>query len=444
MRAFFVNISDGVLCVYRGLCFLAWPVYPLILWWRLYHGAEDKPWWRQKMGECLPARPKGGVIWMHGVSVGESMALEGVMRALLASGKDTIVLTTSTASSARLWRKKIAACDTLRGRVIHTLCPLDHPLFWRRFLNHWRPRCFLLSEHDFWPHLFWALHNRRIMCTVLGARMSAKSARFWLFVKPLFTSIWRDVVCCVPSDTQASLFKALGARHVHVLGSLKWTKLDPALVQAHNRYPSTPGKTSPMLSKPPFVISAVSTHVGEEKAWLDLYPALKKRYPHLVLILAPRHTKRVSEVCDEVIARGVKVERWQPPLSLKAVEGVVIVDKMGVLRNVYAHSHIVFVGGSLFPGVGGHDLIDPAAYGCCVLCGPFMEAQADVFALFQQKKAVGVVQASTMGEQVSGYLDEQKTCELMGNRAQALVQERYHTVLQGYMTLLTQQGVVHA
>ncbi len=432
-----MNISDGVLCVYCGLCFLAWPVYPLILWWRLYRGAEDKTLWRQKMGLCLPARPTGGVIWMHGVSVGESMALEGVMRALLASDEDTIVLTTSTASSARLWRKKIAACDTLRGRVIHTMCPLDHPLFWRRFLNHWRPRCFLLSEHDFWPHLFGALHKRNIFCAILGARMSPKSARFWLFVKPLFTSMWRDMVCCVPSDTQAALFKALGVRHVHVLGSLKWTKLDPALVQVHNAQPTASRKKR-------FVISAVSTHAGEEKAWLDLYPVLKKRNPHLVLILAPRHTKRVSEVCDDVITRGFKVEMWQPSLALDDVEGVVVIDRMGLLRNVYAHSHMVFVGGSLFPGVGGHDLIDPAAYGCCVLCGPFMEAQADVFARFQQKKAVILVEASTMGAQVSGYLDEQKTCELMGKRAQALVQERYHSVLEGYMTLLAQKGVVHA
>lgn len=342
---------------YRILLWLALPVVVPFFLWRFVRGKEAWSSLGQRLGLSSTTRPKGRCIWMHGVSVGESLAFEGLMFRILAEGSTSFVLlTTSTRSSAELWRRKIAKDFALRGRVVHQVLPFDFSIFFRIFLRFWTPSLCLLSEGGVWPEMLWSCAHKKIPCVVLSARLSEKSLRRWRRVQFFWQETVQAVNFLTSSQAQAKRFRNLGTPRVCALEALKWTR----------PLPDSKGEKSLWLA-------AVSTHEGEEKVLLKAFTQIKAKIPHAQFVIAPRHTHRVARVRSLIKQQDLTVADW----SFRETEqaDVFLVSRMGILGQVFTKCAWVFVGGSLIRDIGGHELVTPAAYGCAVMHGPFMENQ---------------------------------------------------------------------
>ena len=171
------------------------------------------------------------------------------------------------------------------------------------------------------------------------------------------------------------------------------------------------------------MVVAASTHPGEEGPVLDAFQRLRARAPGLVLVLAPRHPERGSEAAALAARRGLEaVRRSRPPDDGAGEPDVVVLDTVGELAALFRVATVVFVGGSLAP-VGGHNVIEPAAWGRPVVFGPHMENFAEIAELFLAHRAARRISRAEELEPVLGELlaDEGQRAEL-GISARSLVE----------------------
>ncbi|MHB8844114.1 MAG: 3-deoxy-D-manno-octulosonic acid transferase [Nitrospirota bacterium] len=303
----------------------------------------------QKLGRVRKGVLKvlGGTrpIWVHAVSVGEVMAAHPLIRELRKRypGRK-LILSTVTVTGNFTAKKRVPEADAV------FYFPFDYPWVVRRVIRIINPAIVLIAETELWPNFFRELKRQGIPSALVNGRISPRSYGNYLKLKVLFTQVFDQVALfCMQSDEDAARIKDIGAPpdRVLVTGNLKFDQKIPA-VQA----------SSVTIAAGRRVITAGSTHRGEEAILLETFTRLRKKYPDLVLIIAPRHPERFDEVCGLITNAGYECQRRT---RLKGqVRDVVLLDTIGELRAFYGACDIAFVGGSLVK-VGGHNLLEPAA-----------------------------------------------------------------------------------
>lgn len=295
------------------------------------------------------------------MSVGEAAAAVPLVEAIARRWPElSVVMTTVTPTGARV------VADRLRGTVAHRYFPLDLPGPVRRAIDAVRPRFFIGMETELWPNFLRALARRGVPAMIANGRISDRSFRRYHRVRFLTARMLRDIaVFAMQSQEDARRIIALGAPpgRVVVTGNLK-TDLTPAEAGGEAVWQQLLGLAT---NEPVWI--AGSTHRGEETVVLDAYARLRRRYPDLVLLLAPRHPERVPEVerlaADRQLAT---VRRSELPASRERAP-VIVLDTVGELAKIYSVASVVFVGGSLVP-TGGHNMLEPALLRKPVLYGP--------------------------------------------------------------------------
>ena len=311
-----------------------------------------------RYGADLPAEPR---CWIHAVSVGESATAVPLVEAIARRWPElSVVMTTVTPTGARV------VADRLRATVTHRYFPLDLPGPVRRALDAVRPRFFIGMETELWPNFLRALARRGVPAMIANGRISDRSFRRYHRVRFLTARMLRDIaVFAMQSQEDARRIIALGAPpdRVVITGNLK-TDLTPAEAGGEAVWQQLLGLAT---NEPVWI--AGSTHRGEEAVVLDAYARLRRRFPDLVLLLAPRHPERVPEVerlaADRQLAT---VRRSELPASRERAP-VIVLDTVGELAKIYSVASVVFVGGSLVP-TGGHNMLEPALLRKPVLYGP--------------------------------------------------------------------------
>jgi len=327
---------------------LALAYLPDALWRRAAHGVPLHLKARLGYG----ARPlTGPTVWVHAVSVGESIAaqalLEGLRRAYPAL---PLVVTTVTDTGARVVRDRYGAVAT------HRFFPLDLPGAVRRAFSAIDPAFLVCMETELWPNVLRHAVRRRVPVMIANGRLSDRSFERYRLVRPLIKRVLDDVsVFAMQSPEDARRMIALGARaeRVFVTGNIKHDALPDAagIVDLWRRLLA--------LRADQRVWIAGSTHRGEDEAVLSAHRAASAEHPGLVLVLAPRHPERVSETVSLVNARGWStVKRSELPRG-SIGDAVIVLDTVGELAQLYAVADVVFVGGSLVPA-GGHNMLEPA------------------------------------------------------------------------------------
>jgi 3-deoxy-D-manno-octulosonic-acid transferase len=310
-----------------------------------------------RYGGGLPAEPR---CWIHAVSVGEAATAVPLVEAIARRWPElAVVMTTVTPTGARL------VADRLNGKVTHRYFPLDLPGPVRRALGAVKPRFFIGMETELWPNFLRALERRGVPAMIANGRISDRSFRRYHRVRFLTSRMLRDIsVFAMQSQEDARRIIALGAEpeRVMVTGNLK-TDLAPMESGGEAVWQRLLG-----LGEGDLVWIAGSTHRGEEAAVVDAYTRLRRRFPNLVLLLAPRHPERVSEVERLVAERGLPTVRRSDLPKARDRDAVVILDTVGELAQIYRVATVVFVGGSLVP-TGGHNMLEPALLRKPVLFG---------------------------------------------------------------------------
>ncbi|HUE88355.1 MAG TPA: 3-deoxy-D-manno-octulosonic acid transferase [Vicinamibacterales bacterium] len=308
-------------------------------------------------------------IWIHAVSVGEVLSARPLVRDLrIRYPRHRIFLSTTTMTGQAIARRSVQDADGV------FYFPFDLGLFVRRTLDVVRPRLFVMMETEIWPHLLRECRRRGIRTAIVNGRLSQRSYPRYRLVRGFMRTVLDDVDrFCVQSEQSARRFIDLGANpgRITVTGSLKFDSLElpaPALQSRARdrvlRYFRMPASR--------FVVVAGSTMKGEEAAVLVAFRRVRSAAPNTLLILAPRHVERVSDVEQLCRQEGFKtVRRSDLPIDAEPRVDVVVLDTIGELATIYQLATVAFVGGSLVD-TGGHNILEPAVFGKPIVFGPYM------------------------------------------------------------------------
>ena len=344
-------------CLLLALVLAYAPVFVL----RRLAGEPDRNGLLQRFGYRSPPFPPEPRCWIHAVSVGEVMAAIPLIHALRRRWPHLHpVVTTVTPTGARVVRERLGSV------VTHLYFPLDFPGAVRRTLAGVRPEFFIALETELWPNFLRALRARGIPAMIANGRISDRSFRRYRLVRPVMRRILDDItVFGMQSAEDARRIISLGAspERVVVTGNLK-TEILPVEAGADALWRRLMGLTGEEL-----VWVAGSTHRGEEELLLEAFDSLKRRYPSLVLVIAPRHPERVAEVERLIRQRGLASVRRTALPKDRDRNAIIVLDTVGELAQVYQLAEVVFVGGSLVPA-GGHNMLEPALKRKPVVFGP--------------------------------------------------------------------------
>ncbi len=342
---------------------LWWILTPVVLGFmalRWRKGKEHPTRYPERFGVASQPRPDGRVIWMHGASVGEVLSLLPLIDILKTHDPDVSVLVTSgTVTSSALVDKRLGSA------VIHQFLPLDHPLFYRRFLNHWRPDAVYWTESDLWVGLLGAVKKCAVPAFLINARMSEASYRLWRKIPKdigRILSTFSVIIACDPVYQRR--FETLSGQRVMLTPDLKYDAPPPPFSEEQRQALGSMLGTSPLWM-------AASTHDPEEAMILTVHQRLQQDIPTLRLILAPRHPHRRDSVHALAESQGFRVALRSHKDDFTGKD-IYLIDTMGEMDLFYSLCPVVFVGGSLIPH-GGQNVFEPARHGCAVLHGPNMD-----------------------------------------------------------------------
>ena len=436
--------------LYSLLMRLAVPFLLLRLLWRSrrHSGYRRQIWHRLGFYGRHRASRSGARVWIHAVSVGETLAIAPLLERLLADRPDLTVLVTSTTPTGA---EQVA--QKLGGRVEWCWAPFDTPGAVKRFLEHWHPTLGALVETEIWPNLLAHAAARGLPMVLLNARLSERSAAGYARVAGLTRqTLGHLAAVAAQTESDASRLRALGAADeaVTVTGSLKFALDRNALREANEQERIQFGPSA--FNRPVWL--AASTHSGEEEPVLEAFAQLKAQHPNALLMLAPRHPDRVPGILAMPAMRQYQVVRhsaFQPSagaiqdaggtmgISLTLDDDVLVVDTLGRLGALTGFADAVFVGGSLIPH-GGHNPLEAAAWCLPIIAGPHTFNFSDIYRDLLEANAAMEVGADTLSAALLNCLGQQADADkvsAMGERAGAYQSAQEGVVERQWAVLAT-------
>lgn len=392
---------------------------PYWLYQVLRHGKYRRGF-AERMGR-VPARiaaavPAGRpVIWIHAVSVGEVLAVSGLiaeMRRLLPRYRIVVSTTTDTGQD-------LAAKRCGEDNVFYF--PMDFAFAIRPYLQALKPELVVLAETEFWPNFLRLVHASGARIAVVNARISDRSwPRYRSFQWALRRMLVHVDLFLAQTQEDANRLQSIGAdpRRVQVTGNLKFDihlPSSPPIVQSLRHALAAEGAGP--------VLVCGSTVEDEEPPLLRAFENLRVGHPRAVMILAPRHPERFDTVA--ILLRQLDIPSYRRTLwaGENLAGSVLLVDSIGELAALYALAEVAFVGGSLVPR-GGHNIIEPAQHGVAIVTGNHTENFRDIVALFQSRDAVRIVGLSELPLMLMHLLDNQAERLALGRRAQETIQSQ--------------------
>ena len=399
----------GYRLLYNLLIHLGLPLALLAL----YKPKKGKPGFGARWAEHLGRTPASGQeapLWIHAVSVGETLAISPFIRTLKAERPDLpILLTTTTRTGAEQAAK-------LGDLVVHRYAPLDYPWAVAAFLKCIKPRALWVMETELWPNWLAACEARHLPVTIINARLSERSCQRYARFQGAFDTLSRPLthlLCQHQDDAERFARLGIGRERLAVTGSIKFDIQLGDEVQARGQ------ALRQQLGQSRPVWIAASTHQGEDEQVLAAFDLVLQRHPQALLILVPRHPERFDRVAELCAPYGCVRRTGGAPI--RETDKVYLGDTMGELPLMLAAADVAFVGGSLVK-VGGHNLLEPAALGKPCLTGPAYFNFSDITRqLVAQGGAALVADAAALGEKVSELLADEGERRQMGEQAHAVV-----------------------
>ncbi len=426
--------------LYRSLSTVATPLAGALVRHRLKRGKEDEARVGERKGLSDAERPPGPLVWIHGASVGEVLAVAGLVERMRAMNI-RILLTSGTVTSATIVARRFPP------DVIHQFIPYDSPRFVARFLDHWQPSFALFVESDLWPNLILSGAERRIPMIVVNGRMSQRSFQRWRTAPAtMATLLSRFEMCLAQSQGDADRFSALGSPHVFNTGNLKFDVPAP---------PADPQKLEQLhagRAGPPRgarVVDASGRGRGRARRASPaggLFPGAADDHRAASSRAGPagRAAHAAHRRCASPCARRDRAAR-------RRETDIYVADTLGELGLFYRLSPIVFVGGSLV-NHGGQNPIEPIKLGAAVLHGPHVGNFAEIYRALDEAGGARLAgDGEALVKQLGGWLDNRDARQRASAAGRAVVDrlggalDKTMAALEPYLLQLRlESGTVHA
>ena len=394
---------------------------PYYLWKRRDELAGAR--WRERFG-LLPEsfqQAERGAIWVHAVSLGETLAVVRLARDLQVAFPDRKIFLSSVTPAGRAAGE--SRLPSVAGRFY---LPLDWRGAVRAVLRRIQPTLLVIVETELWPNLLLASHEFGTRIILVNARLSTRSFRRYRLLRPLMRRVLEHVeVICAQTEADAERFRYLGPPERIVLcGNLKFDSAPPPLAA----FPRLLEKAVASTGRDPIMVAA-STMPGEEPLVLQAWRKVRAEYPRALLILAPRHPARFDEVA-QILANSACSHARRTHLASQASEisrqlaapEVLLLDTIGELAGILELPEVVFMGGSLVP-TGGHNILEAAYWAKPVIFGPHMESFRDIAQLFLEAKAcIQIRDANELAESVLKLLGDCDAAQRLGARGKQVLE----------------------
>jgi 3-deoxy-D-manno-octulosonic-acid transferase len=403
---------------YKLLLFIIF--FPLVIFtlWQSLRAFEIR-YFLQRFAIFFSGNVKKNGIWIHTASVGEVNAVVPLILKIHEENPELpITLSSNTISSAAGVKKQLSDI------VQHFYFPLDYSWAIKRLINKINPKAIFIVETEFWPNLYTQADKKNIPLIIINGRISEKTlhAKNWLKniyaqILPLVTKVYAR------SETDQSRFIELGLEQnkIEVLGNIKFSA-------------STKQQVEPINLNRPYVLAA-STRDDEEKLIIDAW--LKSDRNNNLLVIVPRHPKRLSEILSQlkIFKLEIAVRSKKDPVT--STTNIYIADTIGELKQFIAGSEFVLMGGS-FVQKGGHNILEVAQLGKAVIFGPDMRNFKDESELFLQHKTGIQCKLNELTDTFNRLLKDTGYKQSFEKNAHQLIEanndivNNYHALIQQY------------
>jgi 3-deoxy-D-manno-octulosonic-acid transferase len=362
-------------------------------------------------------------IWIHALSVGEVLSAQPLVKGLRRAHPDAKLIFSATTKTG-----EDLALQTMQNEIdLFIPFPFDIFFIVKKIIQRLNPDVFILIETDFWPNILHVLQQKNIPALLVNGRISQDSferyKKFRLIFLPMFNT-FHFISMQTVADAQKMVEFGVRADKVKALGNLKYDAVLPETVGwDHEQRPTAFYRQQFGIPSEKVVWIAGSTHSGEEKIIMSAYKRLSLLFPDLFLVIAPRKVERGKEIKETAAAQGLTVRRRTAPFHDEETPGapLLILDTMGELTRMYSFCDIAFIGGSLVPD-GGHNPLEPAAFGKPILFGPYMDDFTEISTdLLKKEGAIVCQNENDIFVNLKTLLINEQLREQMGKQAQSLV-----------------------
>jgi len=331
--------------------------------------------WKEKLGFFDSPDLGKKIIMFHGVSVGEIIALENIIKKTKEIFPEyKIVITTGTKTGQDIAHKKY---ENIADYI--TYFPFDFPYCVRSFLDKVNPSVILIAETELWPTFAFYSNKKNIPLYIINGRISDSTYKSYRLLTPFFRSVLKNYTgIFTQSEEDKNKLTKIGASpdKTEVMKNLKFDiKKSNEVVdlsQGDNR-----------------VIIAGSTHKGEDEIIINTFAGLKKEFNDIKLILAPRHLNRMEHIIDLINKTGLSYGLRSKHADFSDKD-IIILDTMGELSKMYSVCDFAFIGGS-FNKTGGHNPLEAIVYNKPVISGPSIHNFRDIYWLLTRSNAGKIV-----------------------------------------------------
>ena len=355
-----------------------------------------------------------GAVWLHAVSVGETNLTLSLLKAWQAAEPDRkFILSTTTTTAQEIARNKT---DPARVQVI--FCPIDWCFFVWSAMRLIRPSKLVIFETELWPQLISSAKRSGAKLMLANTRISDHSyrgyRRFRAFIAPMLRKF--DCICAQTElDRERLLTIAPGLEErISVCGNIKFDQAPPTGAGADfEEIFGEHGITT---------LIAASTHNPEEPLILDTFMALRGEFPRLRLVLVPRHAERGADIEKLIQARGLSYRRRSNGSGAERGFSVLLADTTGELARLIQGADLVIMGKTLAGNNEGQNIIEPAAMGKPVVCGPQLKNFRQALdALVKGDAVLRVMKDSELTDTVRSLLADPDKRAALGERARGVM-----------------------
>lgn len=400
--------------LYNILATLSMPILFFRLWWRSRGVPARWERWQERCGYTPMLKE---CIWIHAVSLGETLAALPLIKKIVAHYPNIPVLVTNmTLTGSEQVRKQLG------DQVQNAYIPFDMPHFVKRFFDRTHPKIAIIMETELWPNLFRQCELRNIPLLVMNARLSQKSANgYQRFFKSLMHWMMRCVTvlaCQAKADGDRFIQLGLPREKLVITGNVKFDiTVSPETLQKGKALKEQIGENR-------IIWVAASTHESEEKLMLNAHKILLEKNPTALLILVPRHPERFDTVAELLKTDHWTFSRRSLHEEITSETQVYLSDTLGEMMTIFSAGDIAVVAGSFKP-IGGHNVLEPAALAKPVISGPIVHNFTQAVDLLKEANAIEIVEnnAESLAEMLCVLAADERKRHEMGAHALEVIEE---------------------